>query len=52
MESGDITATAGKNQIQVAFKKCAQFTKCITKIDGTAIDDAYIWRLKFDHGDV
>ena len=25
---------------QVAFKNCAPFTKCITKIDGTTIDDA------------
>ena len=26
--------------IQVAFKNCASFTKCITKIDGTTIDVA------------
>ena len=25
---------------QVAFKICATFTKCITKIDGATIDDA------------
>ena len=25
---------------QVAFKNCASFTNCITKIDGTVIDDA------------
>ena len=25
---------------QVAFKNCAQFTKCISKINGTTIDDA------------
>ena len=25
---------------QVAFKNCAPFTKCITNIDGTTIDDA------------
>ena len=25
---------------QVAFKNCAPFTKCITKIYGTAIDNA------------
>ena len=25
---------------QVAFKNCAPFTNCITKIDGTVIDDA------------
>ena len=24
----------------VAFKHCASYTKCITKIDGTTIDDA------------
>ena len=36
---GDITVTAAP-QIQVAFKKCAPSTKCITKIDGTTIDDA------------
>ena len=35
----DVTVTAAP-QIQVAFKNCAPFTKCITKIDGTAIDDA------------
>ena len=27
-------------QLNVAFKNCAPFTKCITKIDGTTIDDA------------
>ena len=27
-------------ETQVAFKNCAPFTKCITKIDGTTIDDA------------
>ena len=26
--------------IQVAFKNCASFTKCITETDGTTIDDA------------
>ena len=26
--------------MQVSFKNCAPFTKCITKIDGTTIDDA------------
>ena len=35
---GDITVTAATTQ--VAFKNCAPFTKCITKIDGTTIDDA------------
>ena len=37
--TGDITVTAAP-QTQVAFKNCAPFTKCITKTDGTTIDDA------------
>ena len=36
---GDITVKAAP-ATQVAFKNCAPFTKCITKIDGTTIDDA------------
>ena len=36
---GDITVTAAPTT-QVAFKNCAPFTKCITKIDETTIDDA------------
>ena len=36
---GDITVTVAP-QTQVSFKNCAPFTKCITKIDGTTIDDA------------
>ena len=36
---GDITVVAAP-ATQVAFKNCAPFTKCITKIDGTTIDDA------------
>ena len=36
---GDNTVPAA-TEIQVAFKKCASFTECITKIDGTTIDDA------------
>ena len=36
---GDITII--RHQVtQVAFKNCAPFTKCITKIDETTIDDA------------
>ena len=35
----DITIN-GHNVIQVAFKNCAPFTKCIRKIDETTIDDA------------
>ena len=35
---GDITIL-GHATIQVAFKNCAPFLKCITKIDGTTLDD-------------
>ena len=38
--TGDIVITAHNIPTQVAFKNCAPFTKCITKIDGTTIDDA------------
>ena len=37
--TGDITVTAAAIT-QAAFKNCIQFTKCITKINGTTIDDA------------
>ena len=37
---GDIVTTAHNNPTPVAFKNCAPFIKCITKIDGTTIDDA------------
>ena len=36
---GDITVAAAP-ATQVAFNNCAPFTKCITKIDRTTIDDA------------
>ena len=36
---GDITV-AKSPQIQVAFKYCALFTKCIPNMDGLTIDDA------------
>ena len=36
---GEVTVAATP-KTQVAFKNCAPFTKCITKIDGTKIDDA------------
>ena len=36
---GNITIT-GHQVTQVAFKNCATFTKRITKIDGTRIDDS------------
>ena len=35
----DITVTAA-GTTQVAFKNCGPFTKCITRIDGTTINDA------------
>ena len=35
---GDVTVTAA-HAIQVAFKNCASFTKCLTETDGTKIDD-------------
>ena len=35
---GDITIS-GHQVIQLAFKNCAPFTKCITKIDGATKDD-------------
>ena len=37
--TGDITVAVAP-EIQVAFKNCASFTKCIIKIDGKTIDDA------------
>ena len=37
--TGDITAVVS-SATRVAFKTCAPFTKCITKIHGTTIDDA------------
>ena len=37
---GDIITMAHNNPAPVAFKNCASITKCITKIDGTTIDDA------------
>ena len=36
---GDITVAAAP-AAQVSFKNCAPFTKCITKIDETTVDDA------------
>ena len=36
---GDITII-GHKVTQAAFKNCAQFIKCITRIDSTTIDDA------------
>ena len=37
---GDITVVAAP-ATQLAFKNCAPFTKCITKIDETTIDDVH-----------
>ena len=36
----DTVTTAHNDPTPVAFKNCATFIKCITKIDGTTIDDA------------
>ena len=36
---GDITVIAAPTT-QASFKNCAPFTKCITQVDGTTIDDA------------
>ena len=36
---GDITVVAAP-ATQLAFKNCVPFTKCITKVDETTIDDA------------
>ena len=37
---GDITIAGPNIATQVAFENCGRFTKCITKIDETTIDDA------------
>ena len=37
---GDITIAGRNIATEVAFKNCALFTKCITKINETSIDDA------------
>ena len=37
---GNITIAGHNLSPQVAFKDCAPFSKCVTKIDQTAIDDA------------
>ena len=39
LATGDITII-GHQVTQVAFKSCAPFNKCITKIDETTTDDA------------
>ena len=36
---GNVTAVA-PSITEVAFKTCTLFTKCVSKIDGTTIDDA------------
>ena len=40
MVIADIVTTAHNNSIHVAFQNCVSFNKCITRIDGTAIDDS------------
>ena len=37
---GDITIIGSTLAIEVLFKNCEPFIKCITKIDGITIDDA------------
>ena len=37
---GNMAVKTHNEVTQVAFKDCGTFTKCITKIDGTAIDEA------------
>ena len=39
---GDIFTIAHNSSAQAIFWKCATFIKCVTKIDGTAIDDAKV----------
>ena len=46
---GNITAAAA-HTTQVAFKNYAPFTKCITKIDETTVDDAEY--LRIGHPDI
>ena len=36
----DITIIGSNSATQVAFKNCAPFAKCITKTDGTLMNDA------------
>ena len=43
---GNIPVTAASGT-QVSFKNCGLFTKCITKINGTTIDDAEDTSLDF-----
>ena len=40
LSRSDTTITRSNLPTEVAFKNCAPFIKCITKIDGTAIYDA------------
>ena len=41
----DITILGYKAPTQVVFKNFAPFTKCITKIDGTTVDEREDWDL-------
>ena len=38
--TGDIIATGGDENTNVAFKKCTPFTKCVTHINEEHIDDS------------
>ena len=37
---GDVTTMGDDLATQVAFKNCASFIKCVTKVDGTTVVDA------------
>ena len=37
---GNVMTMSHNNSTQVAFKNCVPFIRCITKIDGTTVDDA------------
>ena len=38
--TADITATGGDDNIKVAYKNCAPFTKCVTHINDEHVDGA------------
>ena len=38
--TGDITATCGDANTKVAFKNCALFTKCVTRVNDEQVDNA------------
>ena len=40
LDTGNINVVGGDANTKVAFKNCAPFTKCISEINETIIDDA------------